>query len=157
MDAGHPQLRLVGSRVNLRNDWLGSARFTPGDEAASSVARENRRAATNPALEPTDPRWVLAVRAYSQLQGTTLTPERRRRVLKTAAQLGVRPFDANVIIAIVQDHARNGRTLANAAPTLKLLQEPHSARDSAVTIRWLAALTAAAALNLLLIWWVVSG
>ena len=37
-----------------------------------------------------------------------LRPENRRRVLETAKLLGLRAFDANLIIAIVQDAARTG-------------------------------------------------
>ena len=86
--------------------------------AREAVIRENRRAAQQPDLDPTDPRWVLAVRVWSQLDGSALTPDRRERLLATARRLGLRPFDANVIIAVVQDHARRGATLADAADTL---------------------------------------
>ncbi len=152
--AGQPHhLRLVGGHVGLP-EWSEREQHGAGNDAVSA---ENRRAAANPDLRPGDPRWVLAVRAYSQLEGSTLTPERRRKVLRTAEQLGVRPFDANVIIAIVQDHARAGRSLHNAAPTLKLLNEPKQSTDSMHTTRWLAALVAAAAMNFLLIWWILSG
>lgn len=149
-------MRLVGGQLGIAAHW-GASVALPADNRVADVATENRRAATNPELRPTDPRWVLAARAYSQLQGTTLTPERRRRVLKIANQLGVRPFDASVIIAIVQDHARTGRALSDAGPTLQLLHEPNSTQSSPYTMRWMAALTAAAAINFLLIWWVLSG
>lgn len=142
--ADHPHLRLVGGSIGVST-------------AESFIAAENRRAAANPDIKPTDPRWVLAVRAYSQLQGSTLTPQRRQKVLRTAEQLGVRPFDANVIIAIVQDHARTGRSLSDAAPTLSLLHEAAPAQTSPHTIRWLAAIVAAAAINFLLILWILSG
>lgn len=153
--AGQPQLRLVGGQVGL----AGWPTTTSEHDATRDVATENRRAAANPDLKPGDPRWVLAVRAYSQLQGSTLTPERRRKVLQTAQQLGVRPFDANVIIAIVQDQARTGRGLGEAAPTLKLLNDPSASQhDSSVELtRWLAVIVVAAAVNFLLIWWVLSG
>jgi hypothetical protein len=125
--------------------------------AARDVADENRAAAGNPNLDPTDPRWVLAARTHSQLQGSTLTPERRARVLRTARQLGVRPFEANVIIAIVQDHARRGASLAKAADTLTLLRDPrpHSTQRETWT-RWLTAGLTALAANALFIWWLIS-
>lgn len=140
--ASHPHLRLVGGADPLQL-------------AADAVASENRAARANAGLDPADPRWVLATRAYAQLQGSTMTPDRRQRVMRTADQLGVRPFEANLIIAIVQDHARSGRVLADAAPTLQLLAEPEPKRRSAWD-RWIAALVLATLANLLLIWWLVS-
>lgn len=59
-----------------------------------------------------DPRWVLAARAASTLEGgraAILTPENRRRLMDLAARMGLRPFDASLVIAIVQDAARTGR------------------------------------------------
>lgn len=56
-----------------------------------------------------DPRWQLAVRTNYLLDGgraALLTPERRRAVLDLAETLGLRAFDANLIIAVVQDSRR---------------------------------------------------
>jgi hypothetical protein len=150
-----PRLRLVGAHdSDARADWARSRRVR------QEVIRENRKAAGNPALAPTDPRWVLAVRAYGQLQGTAMTPERRQRVMRTAEHLGVRPFDASVIIAVVQDHARRGETLGDAAPTLALLHKPEpprAARRSWHWLRWIAAIGAAIIANGLLMLWILSG
>ena len=110
-----PHLRLVGAA----DGWTDAL-----TRARQAVADENRAAAANRSLNPTDPRWVLAARAYSQLQGSALTYERRMRVMRTARRLGVRPFDANLIIAIVQDQARRGRGLPEAAGTIALLEPP---------------------------------
>ncbi len=146
--ASQPRLRLVGSDDREAvTSW----------RAARDVADENRAAAGNPSLDPADPRWVLAARTHSQLQGSTLTPERRARVLRTARQLGVRPFEASVIIAIVQDHARRSAPLAQAADTLALLHDPRTASQSrAAWTRWLAVGLTALAANALLIWWLIS-
>ncbi len=142
------RLRLVGS-----DDPSAVRRW----RAERAVAQENRAAGGNPSLDPTDPRWVLAARTHSQLQGTTLTPERRERVMRTARQLGVRPFEANVIIAVVQDHARRSAPLAQAADTLSLLRDPRSSRDRRTTwSRWIAAALTALAANAILIWWLIS-
>lgn len=65
-----------------------------------------------PGSSPTDARWVFAVRAGRALapdSGGILPPPRRERLNKEAAALGLRPFDAALIIAIVQDAARTGR------------------------------------------------
>lgn len=62
-------------------------------------------------LSATDPRWVLAVRTAATLEGgraAILRPEKRARLLTLADTLGLRPFDAALIIAIVQDSVRSG-------------------------------------------------
>jgi hypothetical protein len=139
-----PHLRLVGAA-----DWWGDART----RARRAVADENRAAAANRGLSPTDPRWALAARAYSQLQGSALTQERRLQVMRTARRLGVRPFDANLIIAIVQDQARRGRGLREAAGTISLLEPPRRRSVAWTWARWAAAAACAAAANVFLIWW----
>ncbi len=75
---------------------------------AERIARENVAAVSLAAL---DPRWVLAVQASRELQGgkaAIITPEKRKRLMLVAGRLGLRPFDANLVIAIVQDSARCG-------------------------------------------------
>jgi hypothetical protein len=148
--AFQPQLRLVGGDEQSRARWRRER------AAAHAVAAENRAAHAGP-LAHADPRWVLAARAYAQLQGPVLTPERREAVMRTARALGVRPFDASVIIAIVQDHARTGRDLADAGATLALLPpvQPRAAARSAWA-RWLGALTVAAGATALLAWWLTA-
>jgi hypothetical protein len=162
-----PYLRLVrdGARTQARTMAPPPAtpdpRFEPQRRA---VARENQAARHNLGLDPTDPRWKLALRAYAQLEGTALTPERRRQVERTAATLGVRPFEANVIMAIVQDHARHGRGLPDAAATLALLDAPAtpvagraSSDTRVIWLRWIAALAASVAVNAWLIAWILRG
>lgn len=152
----YPHLRLVGTpsphapnpRDAPHEEWSYAGERTARD----AVAGENRAAAGNTGLDPTDPRWALAVRAYSQLQGTALTFESRQRVMRTARRLGVRPFDANLIIAVVQDHARRGRELSDAAGTLALLERP-GRRNRHPWARWIAAVACALVANWFLIWW----
>jgi hypothetical protein len=59
-------------------------------------------------LEAADPRWVLAIRVAESLEGTILSPERRRSLIRMGKVFGLTAFDANLIIAIVQDQARRG-------------------------------------------------
>jgi hypothetical protein len=62
-------------------------------------------------MDPDDARAILATRVAASLEGgraAILRPESRRRVVALATRLGLRPFDANLIIAIVQDGARRG-------------------------------------------------
>lgn len=69
---------------------------------------ENRAAA---GLSAVDARWVLAVRVTQSLEGGkagVLSPEKRQRLIAFATGMGLRAFDANLIIAIVQDAARTG-------------------------------------------------
>lgn len=85
-------------------------RNTPAQAVRSGVS-ENRAA---PQILATDPRWVLAVRAASQIQGgraAVLTPDRRCGLLALASRMGLRPFDASLVIAVVQDAARAGDPL----------------------------------------------
>ncbi|MBY0112142.1 MAG: hypothetical protein K2Y21_04930 [Phycisphaerales bacterium] len=89
-----------------------SSRIGLGPRFADSL--ESTRRAT-PALLGDDARWVFAVRVRREVQGghaAIVTPESRKRLLRLANRLGLRDFDANLVIAIVQDDARTfGGTL----------------------------------------------
>ena len=147
----HPHLRLVGSLDRP------SRREQPTLSPPAQVAGENRAANRNLSLDPTDPRWVLAARAYSQLEGTTLVFERRQRVMRLATQLGMRPFEANIIIAIVQDLARRGADLSEATGTIALLPKPSVTRvPTQPWVRWIAAVATALIANVWLIWWLTA-
>lgn len=84
-----------------------------------------------------------------------MTPQRRERVLKTAKQLGVRVFDASLIIAIVQDHARRGEGLASAQPMLRMIPAQDAPPRSA-WVTWAGAFALAAAGAAIMIWWLLS-
>ncbi len=116
----------------------------------SAVQQENRSAAgiTIPSL---DPRWQLASTAYSQLQEGPLTPGQRSRLIDQASGMGLRTFDASLIIAIAQDHARTGRPLRDAAPTLDLVKMRTSSDRAG--LRWACAVASAVvATGLLMLW-----
>lgn len=112
----HPALRLVNSAdaPPLRASPRGnSVRLAPSAPAAAPSARRavvdaNRLAS---GMSPADARWVFALRAASALEGGLagiIRPEVRERLVHDARKLGLRPFDANLIIAIVQDGRRSG-------------------------------------------------
>jgi hypothetical protein len=122
--------------------------------ATNAVARENVAAANNPQLQPNDPRWVLAVQTAAQLEGDRLTPEARKRIERTAKLLGVRPFDANVIMAIVQDYARRKQPISSSAQMISMVQQRTPVRDFTLT-RWVFALGLAGLVALALIRWLV--
>lgn len=115
---------------------------------------ENRAAGNNPTMSPTDPRWVLAVRAQSQLEGAALSPERREKLMQLANHLGIRSFDANLIVALVQDRARRGAPLDDLTGALTML--PISTRDENHYFwRWLMAGICGAFVAVMLIRWVL--
>lgn len=129
------------------------------DRARFAVERETRAAAGRMDLDPTDPRWVLAVRTASQMEDGILTPERRARVMRTAQQLGIRPFDAGMVIAVVQDRLRQRGSLADVAPQLRMISTPVTPKRRVpampASLRFLFAAIAAAGLVLLMIRWLV--
>jgi len=109
-----------------------------------------------------DPRWVLAVRTAELLQGDILTPERRERIVRMGRMFNLTAFDANMVIAIVQDQARRGIAphLCPAAgePQLRMITPPQQ-RSFLKLIRSRYGLTVAALLGALLgievflLWW----
>ena len=95
-------IRLVGPDVDA---GPLPARMKANDPTVQ-VALENRSAAS---MSPADARWVLAVRTAESIEGGgVLAPEARARLQRLATNLGLRPFDANMVMAIVQDGARSG-------------------------------------------------
>jgi len=160
---GRPPPRVIDPARTLRPVGPGASRpplraVDDDERARFNIARENRQAATRLDLDPTDPRWVLAVRTASQMQGGVLTPERRERVMRTADQLGVRPFDAGIVIALVQDRLRRGGHLGDLTPQLGLLSNPvrrRAPRRFPAWARFAVALVVATAANLLLIRWLL--
>lgn len=98
---------------------------------ALKVEAENRAAAR---LSGFDARWVFAARTSQMLEGgrtALLTPDRRRRLVSLATTMGLRPFDAALIIAIVQDAARAGEPLTrDAQDRLAMVRPVREARPS---------------------------
>lgn len=117
---GRPKLRLV--------------RDEPVEQPASAelpVRFGPPAAPPPPAIkDPLDARWVLAVRAAQSLQGPILTPERREHLLNVGKRVGLTPFDANLVLAIVQDQARRGVAASlipsQAEPQLRLVPPPRA-------------------------------
>ena len=160
--AFNPHLRLVGTQAEPNVGGLRrsrSPRPPQQSENGAQVAKENQRARNLQPLSATDPRWAVAVRAQSMLQGSVLEPNARQRVMRTARTLGVRPFDANLIMALVQDRARRGEDMKSMEPVLRLIDPPTSrARNmKSIVVQWIVAIVTAVVANLLLIWWVLGG
>ncbi|HRQ73043.1 MAG TPA: hypothetical protein PLU35_08455 [Phycisphaerales bacterium] len=122
---GVPALRVVNvgalprRRTVRADDGAPDIRWA---DAAHAVEVENRAAA---ALTASDARWAMAVRAAASLEGgraAVLPPEKRDRLVALGGNLGLRPFDTNLVIAIVQDAARLGEGLhgPSVEPRLRL-------------------------------------
>jgi hypothetical protein len=93
-------------------------------ETVRAIERENRLAAARFDLDPGDPRWLLASRTAMALEGTALPADSRDRILRLAHDLRLRPFEANMIIAIVQDEAR----LENSGGQIRAMSDRLKAR-----------------------------
>lgn len=112
---------------------------------ASENAAAGRAAQRLPA---TDARWVLAVRVAEAIEGgraAILTPERRQRINRLAIKMGLREFDASLVMAIVQDAARTGeleRGGLNEAveQRLAMVREPGGSAPTGSSIPWWAVL-----------------
>ena len=151
--ASQPKLRLVGIEDD-RGEW------SRHESAKLEIVKENRIASMS-GLDPNDPRWILAMQTQARLQGATLTPDKRDQLLQSGQKLGLRAFETNLVIAIVQDRARSGLRLDHAAKTLALLPSPvertADASQKVLWPRWFAAISAALALAALLIRWLAPG
>jgi hypothetical protein len=153
--ASPPTLRLADSGPEMPQR-RGPSRLDASAEARRRVARENREASIERSLDPLDPRWQVAVATAEALEGSLLSFERRRRVLAFAARVGVRAFDANLIIAAVQDRARRGEPVAAAAGTVALAAAQPDARRRPSNALYLAVAMAAVAAHGLLAWWLLA-
>ncbi len=116
-------------------------------------ARESTRQNT---LDPTDPRWAIACATRDALQGAVLTYENRRKVMLLAQRVGIRAFDANLIVAIVQDRARRGEPIEAAADALSVIPKPsvRPGRAAAAGV-WAAAILVAILVDAVLIGWLI--
>jgi hypothetical protein len=108
-------------------------RYPAEDRAvdARPVSRAPGRAVPRKAqpLHPTDPRWVLAIRAAESMQGAILPSEQRDRLIRIGRTMGLNAFEANLVIAIVQDQARRGSGPREAADLLKMVPT-HGERET---------------------------
>lgn len=87
-------------------------------ERAQEVARANRAASE---LSPLTAQSLFAANVANALEGgvaAALPLDARRRLVASAVKLGIREFDAHLIIAMVQERARAGvhPTLGGVTP-----------------------------------------
>ena len=123
--------------------------------AIDEVTAENSASAADGPL-PSDPTMLLLSEISQNLEGSILTADRRRAVLIRAESLGIRPFDASLLIAVAQDRARRGESLKGAPNTLQstILQE-QSASGPLIAL-WMGALSVGVILALLGGSWLLS-
>lgn len=137
-------LRLVGA------DAVPWAQMMPQRNAPAQPAwAENQSAAK---LSPMDARWALAVRVSQMLDGgrvALLAPNKRRTLVRLAEQMGLRTFDAALVIAIVQDAARAGEPLTRSAQDRLAMVRPAAESSKSDAFEVVAMLTAAAFLGAL--------
>ncbi len=101
------------------------------EETRRRIALENRLAADAPGLAPDSPHLRLAGRVAAALEGATLPPERRTAIVRHARELGVREFDAQLVIAVIQDRVRRGESLEDIIGPLEVLgRGTHGPRPS---------------------------
>ena len=124
------------------------------------VARANRQAAS---IDSADARWVFACRVAASIEGgraAILRPESRDRLLNQASRLGLRQFDANLVMAIVQDSARCGEEPLGLATAerLPLIRPAHAPRQATlpVPVRFAIAMMVGVVLAATMIRWVLS-
>lgn len=118
-------LRLVRHELSP-NSGITAQERREAAQRTKAIIKENKRSS---AISGADARGIMAQRVAEQLDGgraAILAPERRRALVSTAERLGLRPFDANLIIAVVQDRFRQGLTgRAGAAGDERLDLIPH--------------------------------
>jgi hypothetical protein len=153
----HPRLRLVGPAEPRRGIHAASERGAQGSgaEAARAQVRQEMRAAS--ALSAEDARAVFAANVRDALEGgraAILTPERRRGLVAAAVVLNLRPFDANLIIAVVQDRARLGM-VGSMDPRLRLVAPPTTSPATRFAVLLAAAALLAIGLCAILVAWVL--
>lgn len=129
----HRVLRLVNADAPSPST-TSRGRNIPARDRAQNVAAANARAAS---LTSDDARWIFAQRVRQALEGgkaAILSPDRRRDLISSATSQGMRPFDANLVIAIVQDDVRtSGNT---GMPTLSLVRSPDLNAQGKLSPAW---------------------
>jgi len=139
-----PSLRLVGTD-DVRESVPASRR--------REAARENLLAST---LQPEDVRAVFAAHVSRALDGgraAILRPERRRELVAVGVKLGLREFDTNLLIAIVQDAAREGTPWRAADVQARLACVSPARPDARAGLLAAAALAAGALIFVGLLTW----
>ena len=103
----------------------------PVKEHPPATATANAPNATTthpPATGPSDPRWVLAIRAREALRGNALPDDQHRKLIRLGALLGLAESQIHHILNAVQSQARRGLQ-PSALDLLGHLPEPPATDD----------------------------
>ncbi len=99
------------------------------------------------------------MRTTMSLQGgraAILRPDDRRSLVTQAARMGLRPFDAALVIAIAQDAARSGEALSGSPQDrLAMVRPPSSTESISPGMMLFFAFGIGAVLFVLLKWWLM--
>jgi hypothetical protein len=136
--------------------------------ARREVEEANRQAAAFAQEDHTpDVRRALASRIAESLEGgraAILPVERRKELVSAAGRLGIRPFEANLVIALVQDAARRGEPTVGGGPLDRMLGViPQPTSDARRAERWawfragLATMALGGLLMTFLVHWILGG
>ncbi|MFN0011548.1 MAG: hypothetical protein ACKVS8_07880 [Phycisphaerales bacterium] len=139
----HTVLRPAAPSTPGRDYRVGDSPATAARPARHAVAKANILAS---GMSPLDARWVLARRVSEQLDGgraAILPPDRRQALVAAGVRLGLREFDVNLVIAIVQDGRRIGKGALNPQVEARLKMVPEAAPLPASRISgWLPVMAA---------------
>lgn len=133
-------------------DGMSTAQAAALNEQATQLASSQQ--STGQGLSASDPRWVLAMQTYDQLEGDILAPDKREKLIHMGRTFGLSVFEANLVIAIVQDRARRGQTPHSAQTTLSMIRAPKNGNKYRRT--WKIALCCSAVIVFefaLVYWW----
>lgn len=119
-----PALRLVGCP-----DPTALDRWHEEVASREAVAQENAATQTQ-WMATSDPRWVLAMAAHARMGRGVIGAHGRDRLMAMGRGMGLRPFDAALVVAIAQDHSRRGVSIQEASGVLSLVTPPQPASPS---------------------------
>lgn len=153
--------------LKSRSASPGTTQPQPGREhrarlASQRVAYENACAAM---IQPADVRWIFAMKVGNAIEGgraALLTPPKRRELIAVAVSAGLREFDANLVIAVVQDAARRGelgegaRAAAAIGPSLAMVGGATPRRPMTVVFVLAATILVSFAFFAALVYWLLA-
>lgn len=113
-------------------------------------------------LDPEDARWTVAVATAMALQGgraALITSEKRAEISQLATRSGLRPFDASLVMGIVQEAVRSGEPALSVGvqSRLKLVTAGLLASGNEVPAQDKRAMLSRQRLVLIAVWGVLLG
>ena len=150
---------LTGGNTARRADATASPQRHVGRTPSRGPARSARPATPRVADDAGfNPAQAFAALVSTHIEGGRagiVRPEARRGLMRAALAAGLRPFDATLIIAMVQDRARRGEPLGESArdPRLVAVKVPEKKLPLAALASAALTVTLAASMFALVITW----